>query len=244
METSLHRELKKLYAGDNAQTEVVLDKYRIDVVSGELLIEIQHGSLAAIRQKIRRLVDDHQVLVVKPIVARKLLVKQNGPQGKIVSRRLSPKRGKLLDIFDDLVYFTRVFPHPRLTLEIVLVEVEEWRYPGHGRRRRWRRDDQIVSDQKLISVGQSVRLSSAADLVQLVPGRLPKNFHTGHIAELAGVGRHIAQRIAYCLREMRAVEQTGKQGNTLMYQLASRRRQKSARATNRAPRAPRGDEAA
>ena len=28
METSLHRELKKLYAGDNAQTEVVLDKYR------------------------------------------------------------------------------------------------------------------------------------------------------------------------------------------------------------------------
>ena len=57
METSLHRALKSLYAGDTAQTEVVLDKYRIDAISGGQLIEIQHGSLAAIRDKIRRLVE-------------------------------------------------------------------------------------------------------------------------------------------------------------------------------------------
>ena len=30
------------------------------------------------------------------------------------------------------VHFTRVFPHRRLTLEVVLIEIEEWRYPGHG----------------------------------------------------------------------------------------------------------------
>ena len=46
----------------------------------------------------------------------------------------------MLDLFEELVHFTRVFPHPRLTLEVVLVEIEEWRYPGHGRRRRWRRE--------------------------------------------------------------------------------------------------------
>ena len=40
------------------------------------LIEIQHGSLAAIRDKIRKLVENHRVLVVKPIVRQKLLVKQ------------------------------------------------------------------------------------------------------------------------------------------------------------------------
>jgi hypothetical protein len=208
----------------------VLDRYRIDAVRGQQLVEIQHGSLAAIRSKIQRLVNEHRVLVVKPIVARKLLVKQNGPRGKILSRRLSPKRGKLLDIFDELVYFTRVFPHPRLTLEIVLVDVEEWRYPGHGRRRRWRKNDQIVADQKLFSVGSSVRLSHAADLLQLVPGKLPNSFHTGHLAELAGVRRHVAQRIAYCLREMKAIEQIGKQGNTLVYQVRSRAVRKSRRA--------------
>lgn len=229
METSLHRDLKKLYAGDGAQTEVVLDRFRIDAVSGGQLIEIQHGSLSAIRDKIRKLCDRHQVLVVKPIVARKTLIKQHAPEGRVLSRRLSPKRGKLLDIFDELVYFTRVFPHPNLTLEVVLVEVEEWRYPGHGRRRRWRRNDQVVADQKLLSVGESIRLEQAADLMRLMPGGLPKQFHTGHLAELVGIRRHVAQRIAYCLREMRAVEQVGKQGNSLVYKLARRRRAKAAR---------------
>jgi hypothetical protein len=223
METSLHRDLKRLYAGDDARTEVVLDKYRIDAISGGELIEIQHGSLAAIRDKIRRLLDNHRVLVVKPIVASKLLVKQNAAGGRVISRRQSPKRGKLLDIFDELVYFTRVFPHPHLTLEIVLVEVEEWRYPGHGRRRRWRRSDQIVADQKLVSVGQSIQLRRAADLLQLMPDELPTPFHTGHVAEQLGIRRHVAQRIAYCLREMKVVESIGKQGNARLYQRPKRR---------------------
>lgn len=223
METSLHRALKSLYAGDSAQTEVVLDKYRIDAISGGQLIEIQHGSLAAIRDKIRRLVESHSVLVVKPIVAKKLLVKQDGPQGRVLTRRWSPKRGKIWDVFEELVYFTRVFPHPRLAIEVVLVEVEEWRYPGHGRRRRWRRNDQVVADQKLVSVGQTIRLTTAADLVDLVPAKLPKQFHTGQLAELAGIHRSVAQRIAYCLREMNAVEHVGKQGNALLYRLPTRR---------------------
>jgi hypothetical protein len=139
-----------------------------------------------------------------------------------MSRRLSPKRGKLLDVFDELVYFTRVFPHPNLVLEVVLVEIEEWRHPGHGRRRRWRRDDHVVADQKLMTVGSNVRLSRAADLVRLIPGRLPRKFHTGQLAELAEVRRNVAQRVAFCLREMKAVEHVGKQGNALLYQLPRR----------------------
>jgi hypothetical protein len=118
METSLHRELKRLYAGPTARTEVVLDNYRIDAVSRGQLIEIQHGSLAAIRDKIRKLVENHRVLVVKPIVRQKLLVKQAAADGPALSRRLSPKRGALLDIFEELVYFTRVFPHPRLSAAV------------------------------------------------------------------------------------------------------------------------------
>ena len=133
MESSLHRELKERYAGDQAETEVKLGRYRIDVVVDDQLVEIQHGSLAAIRDKVARLLRDHRVLVVKPIVARKRIVRQNAPGGTVVGRRWSPKRGQAIDLFDDLVYFTRVFPHDNLTLEVPMVQVEEWRYPGHGR---------------------------------------------------------------------------------------------------------------
>lgn len=231
METSLHRELKRRYAGRSARTEVAIGKYRIDAVSRGRLIEIQHGSLAAIRDKIGRLVAQHRVLVVKPIVQTKLLVKQPGPGEPALTRRLSPKRGTLVDIFDELVYFTRVFPHPRLELEVVLVDIEERRYPGHGRRRRWRQGDHVVDDQKLLAIGRSVRLRRAADLVKLIPARLPAEFHTQALAQLCGVRRDAAQRIAYCLREMRAVRQIGKQGNALLYRLP---RRKSGRNANEA----------
>ena len=78
METSLHRELKLLYAGPRAQYEVSLEGYRIDAVARGRLIEIQHGSLGAIRDKIRDLLQSHRVTIVKPIIATKLLVKKAG----------------------------------------------------------------------------------------------------------------------------------------------------------------------
>ena len=81
METTLHRELKAAYAPGEAQVEVPLGSYRIDVVHDGTLVEIQHGSLAAIRDKVRELVKRHRVLVVKPIVVRRRLVKLNKKGG-------------------------------------------------------------------------------------------------------------------------------------------------------------------
>src|SRR4051794_31327259 len=132
METSLHRSLKQFYADENSAIEVRRGRYRIDVVRGEELIEIQHGSLAAIRDKVRTLAAENDVRVVKPIVVRKTIVKLAKRGGKELQRRTSPKRGTLLELFDELVYFRRSFPLPRLTLEVVLVDIEERRYPGVG----------------------------------------------------------------------------------------------------------------
>jgi len=219
METSLHRDLKTLYAGEEARFEVALGNYRIDVVSGDHLVEIQHGSLSAIRDKVRKLLVRHRVLVVKPIVVRKLLVKQAAKGGRVTDRRMSPKRGRLLDLFDELIYFTRVFPHQRLVLEVPLVDIEEWRYPGHGRRRRWRANDHQVEDQKLVAVREVHRLRTASDLRRLIACPLPQPFHTGHLAESLGIERWEAQRIAYCLRKIGTLRQIGKRGNALLYEL-------------------------
>lgn len=220
METSLHRQLKALYAtGDDPRTEVRLGEYRIDAMQRNTLVEIQHGSLAAIRTKIGKLLAaGHRVLVVKPIVARKTIIKQDAAGGNIVSRRLSPKRCGVLDLFHELVYFTQVFPHKKLVLEVPLVEVEELRYPGHGRRRRWRRDDHTVEDQRLVGVDEVHRFATLKDLWRLLPGELPKPFHTGHIAESLGIQRWVAQRIAYCLVKTGATREVGKEGNARLYE--------------------------
>lgn len=219
MESSLHRQLKALYADRGAQLEARLGSYRIDVVCDGELIEIQHGSLGSIRDKIRRLLQEHRVLVVKPLVTRKYLVRLDGRGGAVISRRLSPKRGQLLDLFHELVHFTQVFPHPNLVLEVPLIEVEEWRYPGHGRRRRWRERDHQVEDQKLLRLEQIHRFRAASDLLRLLPDDLPEMFHTGQLAACLGISRWVAQRVAYCLRRTGAAEEVGKQRNTRLYRL-------------------------
>jgi hypothetical protein len=219
METSLHRELKALYGQGDAKFEVPVGGFRIDAVAGGCLVEIQHGSLSAIRDKVRTLLKDHPMVVVKPIIVSKQLIKRACKDGPVVSRRKSPKCGTIFDLFDELVHFTHVFPHPGLTLEVPLVDVEEWRYPGHGRRRRWRDSDHLVEDQKLVVVHRTYCLRTAADLLGLIARPMPQPFHTGQLADALGVDRWVAQRIAYCLRETGAVRPAGKQGNTRLYRL-------------------------
>lgn len=237
METSLHRQLKAIYAGAAAQVEQRLGDYRIDAVRPGELIEIQHGSLAAIRDKIAELLQDHRVLVVKPLVAKKTLIKLDRRGGREVSRRQSPKTAGVLDLFHELVYFTRVFPHPNLALDVPLVEIEERRFPGHGKRRRWRADDFQVEDQHLLEVHETHRLATCADLVALLPRRLPAEFHTGHLAEGLGIQRWLAQRIAYCLRKMGAAKACGKIRNAVMYRLEKEQSAIVARSATRRKRA-------
>lgn len=221
METTLHRQLKALYAGDAEQQEVRLAGYRIDAIAGERLIEIQYGSLGAIRDKIRTLVAAHDVLVVKPLAARKFLVKRKRRGGKIVSTRYSPARETLLHVFEDLVHFVSVFPHPRLTLDVVLTEQEEHRIAAKKRRRF--SNDFRVEDRLLRGIEGRVQLRTAADLLALLPADLPAFFTTANLAEAAAIPRWLAQKIAYCLRKVDAVEIVGKERNAIVYRTAGAR---------------------
>jgi hypothetical protein len=198
-----------------------LGRYRIDVVQQDRLVEIQLASLSAIRNKLAALLTNHHVLLVKPIIAHKYLVKRRRAGGRVMSRRRSPKRRALLDLFEELVHFTRVYPHRRLTLEVPLLEIEEWRYPGHGRR-RWRREnDHQVEDQRLLQIESVHQFHTAADLCRMLPAALPQPFHTGQLAEGLGVERWIAQRIAYCLRETGAIQSVGKFRGAWLYKQPS-----------------------
>lgn len=221
MESTLHRQLKELYADDASEIEVRHGNYRIDVVSGDELIEIQQSSLSAIRNKVRTLLDDHLVVVVKPVVRRRMLVKYRRKGGRETSRRYSPKRGDLVDLFAELVYFIGVFPHERLALDVVLIDVEEHRYPR--KHKRFNRSAWKVDDQRLVEVCEIHRLRTPVDLLALVNCDLPSPFHTGDLAKLLNIDRGFARQIAYCFRNMGAAQQIGKQGNTLLYELVADR---------------------
>jgi hypothetical protein len=225
VETSLHRELKRHYAADDEQTEVAVGGYRIDAVADGRLIEIQHGSLGALVPKVKKLLALHDMTVVKPLITRKKIVRLASRRGRVVSARYSPKRGSLLDLFHDLPHFVRVFPHRRLVLEVPTVEIEEHRYGGHGRRRWRRKNDFVVADQKLVTIGERAVLRTGADLWGLLGDpQLPEPFHTRHLAEAIDVERWEATRIAYCLHQSGVVRRVGRERGFWLYKRQRSRR--------------------
>jgi hypothetical protein len=231
METSLHRQLKSHYAGPDGRTEVRIGRFRVDAVvsdgRGEQLIEIQHGPLWVIRDKIRELTRRHRVRIVKPIVGRKRLIKLSRKGGRVIDERLSPRQGNLLELFDELVYFTRAFPHRNLTLEVLLVDIEERRYPRPNKRRPLRKQ-YAIEDQRLLDIRQSLQIAGGDDLIQLIECPLAPTFNTLHVAEALDIERWRAQRIAYVLRESGAVAAIGKQRGAWIYQWSDGSRQRAA----------------
>jgi len=218
METTLHRQLKRLYAGDGA-TEVAIGSFRVDAVRGDELVEIQCASLSAIRDKARRLLRRHRLRVVKPVVQRTRIRRLARVGGRVRSLRMSPKRGTAVDVFDDLIYFTRVFPHPNLTIEVPLIRVEQTRVPDR-RRRRWRRDYR-VADVSLESVGASYQFSSPADLLTLLGwASPPATFNTADLATAIDRPRWFAQKVAYVLRNTGAIRSEGRNRSGVIYQAA------------------------
>lgn len=229
METSLHRQLKEHYAAESQQTEVSLHGFRIDAIGrkGEL-IEIQHASLGSIRSKIQRLLDSQcqPVRVVKPIIAEKTLLTLDGKDGEVIRKRRSPKRGELLDLFLDLVYFGSVFPHRRLTLEVVLIEAEETRVDRVRKSRRGKTYRML--DQQIVSIQSQYELRTLTDLLELLPiSHLPQPFDTAELAAAMNRPRWFAQKVAYCLRNTEAARAVGKRGNSQLYQTRRVRKTKS-----------------
>ncbi len=226
MATSLHQQLKELYVSDPARHEVDLDDYRIDAVAADgRLIEIQCASLSAIRDKIRKLTKRHQVTVVKPLAWKKKLLKKQRRNGNVTSSRYSPAHQTLPYIFLELVHFTNAFPHPNLQLDILLTEQEEIRVPA--KRKTWRRKHR-VQDRRLVSVERTVSVRTSADLWNQLEVSLHGEFTTADLAIAGNMPRWLAQKAAWCFRQMKFVKATGKQGNAIVYQRIRKRARRRA----------------
>jgi hypothetical protein len=217
-ENPLHAALKAWYARPGDAMEVALEGYVIDIVQGDQLVEIQTGAFSPIGRKLARLVIDHRVRLVHPIAAQKWIVKV-GEDGDVVSRRRSPKRGMICDVFKPLVSIPDLLDHPHFELEVLLIEMEErQQYDG---KRGWRRGGWVVTERKLLGVMDRQIFTSAAAVADLLPATLVTPFTTADLAADLKIPRRLAQQMAYCLRQMKQVDVVGKAGKTMLYQKRS-----------------------
>ena len=187
----------------------------MDILRGDLIIEIQTANFSAIARKMRDLVSRHQVRLVHPIPRDLWIVKLSEKKGGDVSRRKSPKHPNVVDVLEELVSFPELITHKNFQLDVVLTQEEELRI--FDKRKRWRRRGWVTVERRLLEVYETVLLQSAADFLALIPPELPGEFLTSDIASAIGRPRYLAQKVAYCLRKCGLIEQVGHEGNAIVY---------------------------
>ena len=213
-ESTLHHQLKNYYTHPEDMQEAWVDGYLVDVLQSDRLIEIQTRNFLAIRPKLLALLPNHKVLLVHPIPAEKWIIRQDGERQ---TRRLSPRRGRLEDLFFELIRFPQLMEHPNLTLEIIMIQMEEIRRnDGKG---SWRRNGWSIADRKLLNIKRQVQYDSPTDFRGLLPKMLRTPFTVRDLADQSGISINLAQKMAYCLKGMGQLQTEGKKGRAQLYAL-------------------------
>jgi hypothetical protein len=214
-EKSLHSALKDWYAQSGDQLEAEVDGFHVDIARGEFLIEIQTTNFSSLRRKLSSLVKKHRLRLVHPIAQEKWIVYLASDGKTRTGRRKSPKKGNIFHLFEELVSIPNLIKNRKFSLEVLLIEEEEIRCDdGQG---SWRRKGLSIVDHRLIAVVGRHVFEKPSDFVGIIPGDLSDPFSTKHLADAINQPRWLAQKMAYCLRNMGAIDIVGKDGNSLLY---------------------------
>ena len=216
-EKPLHASLKQWYARPGDRFEVPVDGFVIDIVRDDLLIEIQTRNFASINSKLHKLTRSYEVRLVYPVVQEKWIVRSANDDRGIAVRRKSPKRGRVEDLFWELVSIPQLLANPNFSLEVLMIREEETRR-YEGKRKKWRSKGWVIEGRRLVDVMDQRLFRRSADWLAFVPDGL-ESFTTKDIATVAATRRELAQKMAYCLRQSRMIELIGKQGRSNLYRV-------------------------
>ena len=213
-EKPLHASLKAWYAQPGDLFEVNVDGFVIDIVHNDLLVEIQTGNFASLKAKLNSLVHSHRVRLIYPIAQEKWIAKRTAGSSNLATRRKSPKKGRVEDLFWEMVSIPQLMVSRNFSLEVLMIREEEIRrYVG---KRKWRRKGWATEERRLLAVVEQRCFNSPAEWCALLPANLV-SFTAKDLAEALGIRTQLAQKMAYCFRKANLIHLTGKRGRAHLY---------------------------
>ena len=217
-EKTLHAELKSWFKIPGDKIEAPINGYIIDIVRGELLIEIQTQNFSAIRKKLENLLKHYRVRIIYPIIQKKWIVYLDKTGAPITKRRLSPKHNSYENIFDELVWIPHLILNSNLSIDAIIVHVEETRFnDGKG---SWRRKGWSIIDRKLVNILEQRRFCESDDFLTLIPKNLRMPFTNFELSNALQKSIRLARKMTYCFRKMGILKVIGKKGRAFMYDLS------------------------
>ncbi|MDR0708296.1 MAG: hypothetical protein LBF60_10575 [Treponema sp.] len=221
-ESALHYALKIQYAGIDGKTEAAVRcgqngarQYICDGVTGAgEIIEVQTGSFAPLKEKIRDLSREYRIHVIHPIVLRKR-IELFTKDGAVIRSRKSPAAGGKWDVFKALVYGWEIAALDNVRIELAFVDIAETRIDdGLG---SWRRKGVRIADKRLIARGPSIVLGEKADYLQFAPFEPDERWTAADLALRAKIRLPLAQKTVFVLTKLNAITRIGKRGRAWVY---------------------------
>ncbi len=214
-EKPLHAALKAWYGQPEDQFEVKVDGFVIDIKHRDLLIEIQSKNISQIKRKLLDLTQRHPLRLVLPIAKEKWIIRLDESGANQISRRKSPKRCSVLDLFSELVSIPRLIINENFSMDVVLIQEEEIRQHENGR--AWRRRGWVTQERRLLNVLDQRTFASKEDLAALLPNHVPDPFTTADLVENLSITRRLAQQMTYCLRLAEITDFVGRRDRFKLY---------------------------
>jgi hypothetical protein len=217
MERAMHRQLKERYGALPAgRIEARVASFRVDAIEPSgTLVEVQSRSLGPLRTKLQCLIElGHRIRLVKPVVLRTRIIRCERADGPVSSVRMSPRRGEILDVFDDFVGLANLLGNPAIVIDLVCVSIDETRML------RKRRPGFVVLERSIRDYLGMAQIDKPLALWSLLPHptTLPDRFTTADLAHHLNRPRWFAQRVAYCLHQSGAAQLAGKLASNRLYE--------------------------
>lgn len=198
-EKTIHATLKWWLDDNVDHHEVTLPSGSVaDVFDGERVTEIQTANFSGFRKKLERLLDEYPVTVVCPLVRRKQIVWITPDTGELSAPRRSPRCGSFCDVLPSLLFVLPLLDSPRLTVQLVLMDVEEHRLAdgwGNGGKRGSHRAERYPT-----ALVDTMTIRDAADYHRLLPTGLTSPFTAKEFSKAAHLqGRRLSAALKVLL---------------------------------------------
>lgn len=214
-EKTIHAVLKNYLSPDPLYHEVKYKNYYADIVTPEVIIEIQTQNFDRLRKKLSAFLKESPVTIAYPIPHTKWLHWVDKESGEVSGGRKSPKTGKASQILPELYKIKDYLGDSGLTLHLLLIDLEEYKFLNG-----WSKDKKKgaeKADRIPVGLAGELIIKKPSDYGLLLPEGLGDSFVAKEFAKATGFRGIDLSASLKVLIQMGVIEQTGKKGRAFLY---------------------------
>ena len=219
VEKRLHKILKKFLEENEENHEVKVGSYVADILSGNMISEIQTGSFRPLREKITYYLENtpYDITVVRPLPYVKTICLVDRDSGELLSRRKSPRRTRTRDILRDWYYLADFLSNPRFTLRFLLLEEDEYRMTKK-KNRRWGKSSELY-ERIPTSLLDEELYEYPSDYEKFLPADMPAEFTAAEYGKRVMLHGYAVYSAPKILESVGLLEKGEKRGRSYVYRL-------------------------